>query len=51
MYKKPKKRFEDSGAVDPNSSYYVEIEKVVNQVKQNIETMIDQGSFEYQTFY
>ncbi len=44
-YKKPKRIFEDSGAVDPRMSYHVELENVVNTKHQDIKTMVDLGRY------
>ncbi len=44
-YRKPKRVFEDSGAVDPGMSYHVELENVVNTKKQDIKTMVDLGRY------
>lgn len=40
-YKKPKRYFEKSGVVDPDSSYHVLLENVTNMDKQDIKTMVD----------
>lgn len=44
-YRKPKRVFEDSGAVDPRMSYHVELENVVNTKNQDIKTMVDLGRY------
>ena len=44
-YKKPKRTFEKSGTVNPEVSYYVPLENVVNSDKQDIQTMIDRGRY------
>jgi predicted AAA+ superfamily ATPase len=44
-FQKPRRFFETSGVVDPEMSYYVPLENVVNTNKQNIQTMIDQGRY------
>lgn len=44
-YRKPKRVFEDSGAVDPKMSYHVELENVANTKKQDIKTMVDLGRY------
>lgn len=44
-YRKPKRVFEDSGAVDPRMSYHVELENVANTKKQDIKTMVDLGRY------
>ena len=40
-YRKPKRYFEKSGVVDPNASYYVELENITNTNNQDIKTMVD----------
>jgi len=44
-YKPPKRIFEDTGYVDPNKSYHVNIENVVNCHKQDLKTMVDNGRY------
>ncbi len=44
-YRKPKRTFEKSGSVDPEFSYYVPLENVVNSDKQDIKTMVDRGRY------
>lgn len=44
-YKRPRRFFEKSGVVDPEVSYYVPLENVVNMDKQDIQTMIDRGRY------
>jgi len=44
-YRKPRRTFEKSGLVDPETSYYVVIERVVNSDNQDIQTMIDLGRY------
>lgn len=44
-YRKPERTFEKSGAVNPESSYYVPLENVVNTDNQDIKTMVDQGRY------
>jgi hypothetical protein len=44
-YRKPKRIFEKSGSVNPEDSYYVSLENVVNTDKQDIKTMIDRGRY------
>ncbi|UCH97726.1 MAG: ATP-binding protein [Candidatus Aminicenantes bacterium] len=44
-YRKPKRFFEKSGAVDPESSYYVPLENVVNTDNQDIRTMVDRSRY------
>ena len=45
IYRKSKRTFEKSGAVNPESSYYVPLENVVNTDNQDIKTMVDQGRY------
>jgi hypothetical protein len=44
-YQKPKRFFEKSGSVDPESSYFVPLENVVNTDNQDIRTMVDLGRY------
>ena len=44
-YQKPRRIFEKSGSVDPNASYYVTIENVVNSDNQDIKAMVDNGRY------
>ena len=44
-YKKPKRFFEKSGLVDPNASYYVQLENVTNMDNQDLKTMVDRGRY------
>ncbi|NIM16639.1 MAG: hypothetical protein GTO45_32035 [Candidatus Aminicenantes bacterium] len=44
-YRKPCRTFEKSGSVDPEASYYVLLENVVNSDKQDIKTMVDRGRY------
>ena len=44
-YRKPKRYFEKSGVVDPDSSYHVLLENVTNMDKQDIKTMVDLGRY------
>ncbi|NIM13953.1 MAG: AAA family ATPase, partial [Candidatus Aminicenantes bacterium] len=37
--------FEKSGTVDPEASYYVPLENVVNPDNQDIKTMVDRGRY------
>jgi len=37
--------FEDSGIVDPNRSYHVDLENVVNTRNQDLKTMVDLGRY------
>ena len=45
VYQKPKRIFEKYGAVDPEMSYYVPLENVVNSDNLDIKTMIDRGRY------
>ncbi|MGE5344067.1 MAG: AAA-like domain-containing protein [Candidatus Omnitrophota bacterium] len=45
MYKKSVRFFENSGIVDPATSYYVPMENVGNTDNQDIQTMIDRGRY------
>ncbi|MGE5343812.1 MAG: AAA-like domain-containing protein [Candidatus Omnitrophota bacterium] len=45
MYRKPKRTFEKSGFVDPETSYYVVLENVVNTDNQDMSTMINLGRY------
>jgi hypothetical protein len=44
-YRKPKRIFESSGIVNPESAYYVRLDNVINTYKQDIKTMIDRGRY------
>ncbi len=44
-YQKPRRTFEKSGAVNPEDSYYVNFENVVNSDNQDIRTMVDRGRY------
>lgn len=44
-YRQPKRMFENSGLVNPRSSYYVMLENVTNTAKQDIKTMVDSGRY------
>jgi hypothetical protein len=44
-YQKPKRFFEKSGSVDPEASYYIPLENVVNRDNQDIKTMVDRGRY------
>jgi len=44
-FQKPKRFFEKSGTVDPEVSYYVSLENVVNRDNQDIKTMVDRGRY------
>lgn len=45
VYRKPKRIFEKSGAVNPEASYYTPLENVANADNQDIVTMINQGRY------
>ncbi|MDQ1355627.1 MAG: hypothetical protein QG657_5937, partial [Acidobacteriota bacterium] len=44
-YKKPKRFFENSGTVNPEEAYYVQLENVTNTKKQDMKTMVDLGRY------
>ncbi|MCX6579095.1 MAG: AAA-like domain-containing protein [Candidatus Aminicenantes bacterium] len=44
-YRKPVRVFEKSGSVNPEMSYHVHLENVVNTDNQDIQTMIDLGRY------
>jgi hypothetical protein len=44
-YRRPVRTFEKSGVVDPEMSFYVPLENVVNADKQDIKTMVDRGRY------
>ena len=44
-YRKPKRTFEKSGTVNPELSYYVPLENVVNTNNQDMKTMVDKGRY------
>ena len=45
MYRKPERIFEKSGSVNPEASYHVPLENVVNTDNQDIKTMVDRGRY------
>ena len=45
IYQKPKRTFEKSGTVNPEVSYYVPLENVVNTDNQDMKTMVDLGRY------
>ncbi|NIM16246.1 MAG: AAA family ATPase [Candidatus Aminicenantes bacterium] len=45
MYRKPIRIFEKSGSVNPEASYHVHLENVVNTDNQDIKTMVDRGRY------
>jgi hypothetical protein len=44
-YQNPKRVFENSGTVNPKTSYYVPLENVSNTKKQDMKTMVDLGRY------
>jgi hypothetical protein len=44
-YQQPKRIFENTGYVDPEKSYHVNIENVVNSHNQDLKTMVDHGRY------
>jgi len=44
-YRNPKRTFEKSGSVNPETSYFVSLENVVNTDNQDIKTMVDNGRY------
>jgi len=44
-YRKPVRIFENSGTVNPEGAYYVQLENVTNTRRQDIKTMVDQGRY------
>jgi hypothetical protein len=44
-YRKPARIFENSGTVNPEGAYYVQLENVTNTRRQDIKTMVDQGRY------
>ncbi|MCP4215952.1 MAG: ATP-binding protein [bacterium] len=44
-FQKPLRFFEKSGTVNPETSYYVPLENVVNSDLQDIKTMVDRGRY------
>ncbi|KPA16695.1 hypothetical protein MHK_003087, partial [Candidatus Magnetomorum sp. HK-1] len=44
-YISPKRIFEDSGYVDPEKSYHVNLENVVNRHNQDMKTMVDNSRY------
>ncbi|HLP45612.1 MAG TPA: AAA-like domain-containing protein, partial [Candidatus Kapabacteria bacterium] len=45
LYRKPVRIFENSGMVNPEESYYVPLDNVINTQGQDIKTMIDRGRY------
>jgi hypothetical protein len=44
-YRKPVRIFENSGTVNPEGAYYVQLENVTNTQRQDIKTMVDRGRY------
>jgi hypothetical protein len=44
-YRKPVRTFEKSGSVNPEASYYVSLENVVNTDNQDIKTIVERGRY------
>lgn len=44
-YRKPTRIFEDSGIVNSDTAYHVDLENVANTKNQNIKTMVDRGRY------
>ncbi|KPA14907.1 protein containing ATPase domain, prokaryote [Candidatus Magnetomorum sp. HK-1] len=44
-YQKPKRRFERSGFVNPETAYYVPLENVTNLDNEDMKTMVDHGRY------
>jgi hypothetical protein len=44
-YQPPKRRFESSGYVNPNTAYYVPLENVTNEDNEDMKTMVDHGRY------
>ena len=44
-YQPPKRRFEKSGFVDPETAYYVPLENVTNTDNEDMKTMVDHGRY------
>ena len=44
-YKKPKRYFERAGYVNPEKSYHVQLENVINELGQNMKEMVDEGRY------
>lgn len=44
-YQKPKRLFESTGTVNPEASYYVPLDNVVNTYKQDIKDMVDRSRY------
>lgn len=45
VFRDPVRIFEDSGSVNPNEAYYVQLENVTNAKGQDIKTMVDRGRY------
>ncbi len=44
-YKEPKRIFEDTGTVDPDIAYHVELQNVTNSRNHDLKTMVDMGRY------
>ncbi len=44
-FEKPKRKFEKSGVVSPEASYFIRLENVSNTDKQDLKTMVDLGRY------
>jgi hypothetical protein len=44
-YQPPKRRFESTGYVDPETAYYVPLENVTNADQEDLKTMVDHGRY------
>jgi hypothetical protein len=44
-YQPPKRRFESTGYVNPETAYYVPLENVTNADKEDMKTMVDHGRY------
>ncbi len=45
LFRKSRRTFEDTGTVDPDGSYHVELENVANIKDQDLKTMVDIGRY------
>jgi len=44
-YQSPKRRFESTGFVNPDTAYYVPLENVTNADQEDLKTMVDHGRY------
>ena len=44
-YQPPKRRFESTGYVDPETAYYVPLENITNADQEDLKTMVDHGRY------